>query len=78
MSVEWLFSAIVITSLGIITIVVIFGRVLSVKDDTYTFSEYLADLSGLWTILASALLGTTGRALLPLIASLASRGRDAK
>ena len=71
MSVEWLFSAIVITSLGIITIVVIFGGVLCVKDDTYTFSEYLTDLSSMWTILGSALIGTAGRALLPLVARLA-------
>jgi dethiobiotin synthetase len=70
MSVEWLFSAIVIASLGIITIVVFFGGVLVVKDDDYDFAEYLNDLSGLWTLLASALLGTLGRALLPLVAKL--------
>lgn len=70
MSVEWLFSAIVIASLFIIALVVIFGGVLVIKDDDYDFAEYLADLSGLWTLLASALLGTLGRALLPLVAKL--------
>jgi hypothetical protein len=68
MSVEWLFSAIVIASLSIITIVVIAGGILVVQDDDYDFNEYLSDLGGLWTILGSALLGTLGRALLPLIA----------
>lgn len=71
MTVEWLFSAIVLTSLGIITLVVIVGGILCVQDQSYTFNEYLHDLSSLWTILMSALLGTTGRALLPLIARLA-------
>lgn len=68
MSVEWLFSAIVIASLAIITLVVIFGGILCVQDEDYEFAEYLADLSGLWTMFASALLGTLGRALMPLIA----------
>jgi hypothetical protein len=71
MSVEWLFSAIVLASLAIITIVVIAGGVLCVQDDDYSFAEYLGDLTGLWTLLASALLGTLGRALLPLVAKLA-------
>ena len=43
MSTEWLFTAIVVTALAIITIVVIFGGVLVVKDDDYDFAEYLAD-----------------------------------
>jgi hypothetical protein len=71
MSVEWLFSAIVIASLLIVTLVVVAGGILCVQDDKYEFAEYLADLTGLWKILASALLGTLGRALLPLIAKLA-------
>jgi hypothetical protein len=71
MSVEWLFSAIVIASLLIITLVVIAGGFLVVQDEDYQFDEYLADLTGLWTLLGSALLGTLGRALLPLVAKLA-------
>jgi hypothetical protein len=70
-SVEWLFSAIVIASLAIVTLVVIAGGVLVVQDDEYEFAEYLSDLTGLWKILGSALLGTLGRALLPLVAKLA-------
>lgn len=70
MSVEWLFSAIVLASLAIITIVVIFGGILCVQDDDYHFSEYLSDLSGMWAMLAAALLGTLGRALLPLVKKL--------
>ena len=70
-TVEWLFSAIVITSLAIVTLVVIAGGFLVVRDDDYEFAEYLSDLSGLWKILVSALIGTMGRALLPLIAKLA-------
>jgi dethiobiotin synthetase len=69
-SVEWLFSAIVVTALAIIVIVVVAGGFLVVQDEDYSFAEYLADLSGLWTILVSALLGTLGRALLPLVAKL--------
>jgi hypothetical protein len=69
-SVEWLFSAIVVTSLVIVTLVVIAGGFLVVQDEDYEFAEYLSDLTGLWKILASALLGTLGRALLPLVAKL--------
>jgi hypothetical protein len=71
MSVEWLFSAIVVTSLLIVTLVVVAGGFLVVQDDDYEFAEYLSDLGGLWKILVSALIGTMGRALLPLIARLA-------
>ena len=70
MSVEWLFTSIVVTSLLIVTLVVIAGGFLVVRDDDYEFAEYLADLTGLWKILGSALLGTLGRALLPLISKL--------
>lgn len=49
----------------------IVGGILCVQDAAYTFAEYLSDLTSLWTILASALVGTTGRALLPLVAKLA-------
>ena len=70
MSVEWLFSAIVVASLLIVTLVVIAGGFLVVQDDDYEFAEYLTDLTGLWKILGSALLGTLGRALLPLVAKL--------
>ncbi len=72
MSVEWLFSAIVVTALAIIVLVVVAGGFLVVRDDDYEFAEYLSDLQGLWTILVSALLGTLGRALLPLVAKLSS------
>lgn len=74
MSVEWLFSAIVVTSLAIVVLVVIAGGFLVVRDDDYEFAEYLADLSGLWKILVSALVGTMGRALLPLVAKLSKAG----
>ena len=49
------------------------GGVLVVRDDDYEFAEYLSDLTGLWKILASALLGTLGRALLPLVAKLSQK-----
>jgi hypothetical protein len=74
-TVEWLFSAIVFAALGIIVIVVVVGGIVCIKDDTYTFAEYLTDLSGLWTVLGSALLGTLGRALTPLIARWAATPR---
>lgn len=72
MSVEWLFSAIVFAALTIITLVVVVGGIVCVQDEAYTFNEYLNDLSHLWTVLASALLGTLGRALTPLIAKWAA------
>lgn len=72
MTVEWLFTAIVFTSLGIVFLVVIVGGIVCVQDNGYTFNEYLKDLGHLWTVLASALLGTVGRAMLPLLAKLSS------
>ena len=72
MSVEWLFSAIVFASLLIITIVVVIGGIVCVRDETYHFNEYLSDLGSLWKVLVAALTGTLGRALLPLIAKWAA------
>jgi hypothetical protein len=70
MSVEWLFSAIVVAALTIICLVVVVGGIVCVQDEDYSFAEYLGDLSNLWAVLISALLGTMGRACLPLIAKL--------
>ena len=78
MSVEWLFSAIVFTCLMIITIVVIFGGIIAVRDETYTFNEYLTDLSSLWKILLGALIGTFGRAFMPVLAKLGEASKGEK
>lgn len=68
MSVEWLFSAVVFAALVIVIIVVVIGGIVCVRDVEYSFAEYLSDIASLWKVLASALLGTLGRALTPLIA----------
>ena len=78
MSVEWLFTAIVCTCLVIITIVVVFGGIIAIQDETYSFNEYLVDLSSLWKILLGALIGTLGRALLPAITALGEIGKKAE
>lgn len=63
-----------LAALGIVVIVVIAGGFLVVQDDDYEFAEYLSDLSNLWVMFASALVGTLGRALLPLVARAAAGG----
>ena len=71
MCVEWLFSAIVIASLLIITLVVLAGGFLVVKDDDYQFDEYLSDLTACGRSSARRSWGHWGRALLPLVAKFA-------
>jgi hypothetical protein len=59
---KFLFTAVVFTVLTIVVLVVGVGGVVCIRDPNYTFSEYLADLSWIYKLLALAVIAAIGNA----------------
>lgn len=57
-----LFMLIVYFSLGITAFIVIIGGIVCVKDDNYSFSEYVVDVGSVYRLLAAAVAAAFGQA----------------
>ena len=62
-----LITVMVLFVLAVIMYVIVVGGILCIVQDSYSYAQYLKDLSRLQPILVAAVLGALGRALLPLL-----------
>lgn len=60
-----LLTAIVAAALMVVLFVVVVGGIVCIKDDRYDFAEYVSDLTGVYTLLGTAIVGALAQAFLP-------------
>lgn len=58
-----LFEAIVYIALGLVAYIVVLGGIVCVKDEDYTFTQYLVDIKGVYKLLVVAIIGAIAREL---------------
>jgi hypothetical protein len=56
------FTAIVVVCLFLVAFIVVIGGIVCVRDNDYTFSQYLADLAGVYKLLIGAVAAAFGNA----------------
>ena len=54
------FTSIVIVCLFLVAFIVVVGGIVCVRDDHYTFSQYLGDLTGVYKLLLGAVAAAFG------------------
>ncbi len=61
---ETLFTILVGIAAGVIAFVIVVGGVVCVADTSYTFQEYLTDLTNVWPYLVGAIVAVLLRSLI--------------
>ena len=62
-----LLTFLIVTILAIVVVVVMVGGIVCITNDRYDFAAYMRDLTAVYKLLLTAVLGILGRALLPVI-----------